>query len=75
LISFPQDLYITGRFGKNGNPVLQQAIEKILEGQSVESLKKVYEKLKDNPLVKWKCHIRKALGLPLPGKPKEWPTD
>ena len=53
-------------YGEAEAQKIREGIEKIRQGQSVESLKGAYEKLKDNPLVKWKWHIRKALGLPLP---------
>jgi DNA repair photolyase len=68
-----------------GEEKARQLIEeshKIEKGQSKESLREVYEQLKDKklqgkdePLVKWKWHIRKALGLPLPDKSEEWPID
>ena len=54
---------------------IREAIEKIKQGQSVESLKQIYNKLKGNPLVKWKWHIKEAVGLPQPDTPEEWPTD
>jgi len=35
----------------------------------------IYEKLKDHPLVQWKWHIKKAVGLPQPDTPEKWPAD
>ena len=65
----------TAYYGEAKAKKIREGLEKIENGQSVESLKKIYEKLKDNSLVKWKSHIREALGLPLPDKPEEWPAD
>ena len=65
----------TKYYGEAKAQKIREEIEKILQGQNPESLKSIYEKLEDNPLVKWKWHIRKALELPLPDKPEEWPDD
>jgi len=59
-------------YGEEKAKKIKGATEKILEGQSKENLKKIYEKLKDNPLVQWKWHIKKAVGLPQPDTPEEW---
>lgn len=56
-------------FGKNANPVLQQAIEKIRKGQSNSIIKAIYRRYKDNPMIKWKAEIKKIVGIPLPKKP------
>jgi len=61
-------------YGEAKAQKIKEEIEKIKQGQSVESLKQIHDKLKGNPLLKWKWHIRKALGLPLPDKPEEWPA-
>jgi len=65
----------TEYYGEETAKKIREATKKILEGQSTENLKKIYEKLKDNTLVKWKWHIKKAVGLPQPDTPEEWPTD
>ena len=59
----------TGRFGKNANPVLQQAIEKIRKGQTNSIIKAIYQRHKNNPMIKWKAEIKKIVGIPLPKKP------
>ena len=58
----------TGRFGKNANPVLQQAIEKIMRGQTDSIIKAIYQRHKNNPMIKWKAEIKKVVGIPLPKK-------
>jgi len=56
--------------------------KKIEDGQNIESLKRIYSVLKDKklqgsdePLIRWKWHIRKSLGLPQPEVPENWPID
>jgi len=58
----------TGRFGKNANPVLRQAIEKIRKGQTNSIIKAIYQRHKNNPKIKWKAEIKKIVGIPLPKK-------
>ena len=58
----------TGRFGKNANPVLRQAIEKIRRGQTNSIIKAIYQRHKNNPMIKWKAEIKKIVGIPLPKK-------
>ncbi len=58
----------TGRFGKNANTVLQQAIEKIRKGQTNSIIKAIYQRHKNNPKIKWKAEIKKIVGIPLPKK-------
>lgn len=58
-----------GRFGKGSDMVLQQAIEKIKRGQTDIIIKSIYQRHKNNPLVKWKKEIKKIVGIPLAEKP------
>lgn len=58
----------TGSFGKNANPVLRQAIEKIKRGQTDSIIKAIYQRHKNNPMIKWKEGIKKIVGIPLPKK-------
>jgi DNA repair photolyase len=48
---------------------VEEAIEKIKDGQTVEKIRPIYEKHKDNPKIRWKDSIKKLLGLPLIDKP------
>ena len=50
----------TGRFGKNANLVLQQAIGKIRMGQTKSIIKAIYEHHKNNSMIKWKAEIKKG---------------
>jgi DNA repair photolyase len=58
----------TGRFGKNANPALQQAIQTIRKGQTNGIIKAIYQGHKNNPMIKWKAEIKKIVGIPLPKK-------
>jgi len=59
----------TGRFGKVSDMVLQQAIKKIKQGQTNSIIKSIYERNKDNPMIRWKAEIKKIVGIPLAEKP------
>jgi len=59
----------TGRFGKHANPILQQAIKTIQMGQSDSNIKAIYQRHKNNPMIKWKAEIKKIVGIPLARKP------
>lgn len=68
--------------GKQKSDILKIGKKKIEEGQSQDNLKKIYARLKDKklkdtdePLIRWKWHIRKAVGLPQPDGPEQWPVD
>ncbi len=54
-----------GRFGKGSDMVLLQAIEKITEGQTDSIIKSIYQRHKDNPMIRWKKEIKKVVGLPM----------
>ena len=58
----------TGRFGKDADPLLQQAIKAIQMGQSDSNIKAIYQRHKNNPMIKWKAEIKKIVGIPLPKK-------
>jgi len=56
--------------------------QKVIMGQSPEKLEQIYKQLdtkriqsNGNRLIYWKWHIKKALGLPQPAKPEQWPVD
>ncbi len=55
-----------GRFEKGSDMVLQQAIAKIRRGQTDSIIKSIYERYKDNPMIRWKKEIKKMVGIPVP---------
>ncbi len=48
---------------------VEREVRKIEAGQTDDRIKAIYEKLKDNPKIKWKESIKKVVGLPLSEKP------
>ena len=50
-------------FIKADDHAIKKAIEKIKAGQTVDIIRPIYEKHKDNPKIRWKESIRKLLGL------------
>ncbi|MDR3491501.1 MAG: hypothetical protein P4M12_05565, partial [Gammaproteobacteria bacterium] len=60
-------------YGEEKAKRMRSEIKKLLSLQTNESLKGIYEKLKDHPLIQWKWHIKKAVGLPQPAGPEQWP--
>jgi uncharacterized protein involved in exopolysaccharide biosynthesis len=54
-----------GRFGKDSDMVLQQAIEQIKQGQADSIIKSIYRFYKDDPLKNWKAEIKKMVDIPL----------
>lgn len=46
-----------------------EAIQVIKDGQSDRNIWKIYNKMKDNPLVRWKDSIKKVVGIELPSEP------
>jgi DNA repair photolyase len=55
-----------GRFGKGSDMVLRRTIAKIRRGQTNGIIKSIYERHKDNPLIRWKKEIKKVVGMPVP---------
>ena len=55
-----------GRFGKVSDMILRQAIDDIKRGQSDAVIKEIYQRHKDNPLIRWKNEIKKVVGIPVP---------
>ena len=58
-----------GRFGKDSDMVLQQAINKIKREQTNSIIKSIYRRYKDNPMIRYKAEIKKIVGIPLAEKP------
>ena len=54
-----------GRFGKVSDTVLRQAINDIKNGQTDAKIKAIYQRHKDNPMIRWKKEIKKVVGIPL----------
>ena len=58
-----------GRFEKGSDMVLRQAIAKIRCGQTDGRIKSIYERHRNNPMIRWKEKIKKIVGIPLADKP------
>jgi len=54
-----------GRFGKGTNMVLKQAFNSIRQGQMDTIIRQIYQRYKDNPLIRWKKEIKKVVGIPV----------
>lgn len=48
---------------------VEEEVKKIESGQTDDKIKLIYEKFKDNPIIKWKSSIKKVVGIPLPTEP------
>jgi DNA repair photolyase len=62
-------------YGEEKAEQIRNEIFRIRTLQGAVTLRKIYENLKDNPLVQWKWHIKDALGLPLPTESEKWPEE
>jgi hypothetical protein len=51
------------------SPDDQDALQWIIDNQTDEKIKAIYEALKDRPLVKWKESIKEVVGLDLNEEP------
>lgn len=47
----------------------QEELARILRQQEDSGIKKIYARLKDNPLIRWKESIKEVVGLPLASRP------
>ena len=47
---------------------IARELNRIVQGQSDEKIQAIYDKLKFNPKIKWKSHIKKVVGIPLAEK-------
>ena len=47
---------------------VERELNRIVEGQSDEKIRAIYDTLKSNPKIKWKSHIKKVVGIPLSEK-------
>ncbi|MFH1983216.1 MAG: DUF1848 family protein [Pseudomonadota bacterium] len=60
---------------KYQNPEIDAAFTKIEEGQTPERLEPIYDRYKNDPLIRFKGDFLKRLGLPRNEKSEEWPLD
>lgn len=49
--------------------IVEEAVERIEAGQTDERIIAIYEKLRSNPLVKWKESVKKVVKIDLPDRP------
>jgi len=54
-----------GRFQKNADPVLRQAITNIEHGQTDDIIRQIYARHRSNPKIKWKKEMKKIVGIPI----------
>lgn len=52
-----------------GVPGMKEAIQRIERGQEHDKIVDLYQRLKENPLLRWKDSIKQILGLPLADRP------
>ena len=52
-----------GQFKNVSDPHLIQEINRLKRGQTDAAIKAIYNRLKDNPLIKWKDSIEKVVGI------------
>ena len=50
-----------GRFGKNAGRSLRKAIQDIKHGQTDSMIRSIYQRHRNNPLIRWKDSIRKVI--------------
>jgi len=50
-----------GRFGKNADPSLKKALNDIKRGQTDVMIKAIYQRHRNNPLIRWKDSISKVI--------------
>jgi DNA repair photolyase len=54
-----------GRFEKGTDMVLKQAANRIRQGQTITVIREIYNRYKDDPLIRWKKEIKKIVGIPV----------
>jgi DNA repair photolyase len=57
-----------GRFEKGSDMVLKQATNRIRQGQIDTVIRQIYQRHKNNPLIRWKKEIKKVVGIPVSNK-------
>lgn len=54
-----------GGFSKYSGKQICNEVNRIRAGQTAAALQKIYDRYKDDPMIKWKNGIKKVLGLPM----------
>jgi hypothetical protein len=54
-----------GRFSKYADTQIRDEVNRIIAGQTPSALQGIYDRYKDNPIIKWKNGIKKIVGLPM----------
>jgi hypothetical protein len=57
------------RFSKYADTRIQKELKRIQAGQTPSALWDIYNRYKDNPMIKWKNGIKKIVGLPMATMP------
>lgn len=55
-----------GRFDNGSDMALKQATNRIRQGQMDIIIKQIYERYKNDPLIRWKKEIKNIVGIPVP---------
>jgi DNA repair photolyase len=55
-----------GRFEKGTDMVLKQATNRIRQSQTDSIIRRIYNRYKADPLIRWKKEIKKIVGIPVP---------
>jgi hypothetical protein len=58
-----------GRFSKYAGTRIQKELNRIRAGQTPRAIQKIYDRYKDNPMIKWKNGIKKIVGLSMATEP------
>jgi hypothetical protein len=54
-----------GRFSKYADISTRDGFNRIIAGQTPRAIQEIYDRFKNNPMIKWKNGIKKIVGLPM----------